>query len=119
MPEDRTHKVSCGSYVFEVEVAFEILSGKWIPLILWTLSTEGTKRFGELRKIMPSITQKMLTQQLRVLEHHGVVSRKVYPKAPPVVEYSLTKIGQKLSPILEDLNGWAIDYLAERDSNTK
>ena len=119
MPEDRTHKVSCSSYVNEVEVAFEILSGKWIPLILRTLSIEGTKRFGELRKIMPSITQKMLTQQLRALEKRGIVSRKVYPEVPPVVEYSLTKIGKDITPIMEDLNVWAIKYLEDRDSGTK
>ncbi len=116
MPEDRTHKVSCSSYVYEVEVAFEILSGKWIPLIVWTLSTEGTKRFGELRKIMPSVTQKMLTQQLRTLEKRGIVSRKVYPEVPPVVEYSLTEIGQKLLPILKEFNGWAKDYLSTRNA---
>ncbi len=114
MPEDRTHKVSCSSYTFEVEVAFEILSGKWIPLIVWILSTEGTKRFGELRKLIPSVTQKMLTQQLRTLEKHGIVNRKIYPEVPPVVEYSLTEIGHKLQPILKDLNDWGIDYLSDR-----
>ena len=119
MPEDRTHKVSCSSYVNEVEIAFEILSGKWIPLIVWTLSTEGTKRFGELRKLMPSATQKMLTQQLRALEKHGIVHRKIYPEVPPVVEYSLTEIGQKLSPILKDLNAWSTEYLENRNSGTK
>ncbi len=119
MPEDRTHKVSCSSYVNEVEVAFEILSGKWIPLIVWTLSTQGTKRFGELRKIMPAATQKMLTQQLRALEKRGIVHRKVYPEVPPVVEYSLTDIGKKLSPILHDLNAWTLDYLAERNAKAK
>ncbi|WP_300669014.1 helix-turn-helix domain-containing protein [Desulfoluna sp.] len=119
MPEDRTHKVSCSSYVNEVEVAFEILSGKWIPLIVWTLSTEGTKRFGELRRIMPSATQKMLTQQLRALEKHGIVSRKIYPEVPPVVEYSLTDIGRKLSPVLQDISTWAIEYLAGRNSSSR
>ncbi|WP_236891328.1 winged helix-turn-helix transcriptional regulator [Desulfoluna limicola] len=119
MPEDRTHKVSCSSYVNEVEIAFEILAGKWIPLIVWTLSTEGTKRFGELRKLMPSATQKMLTQQLRALEKHGIVRRKIYPEVPPIVEYSLTDIGEKLGPILKDLNAWSTEYLADRGSGTK
>ena len=119
MPEDRTHKVSCSSYVNEVEVAFEILSGKWVPLIVWTLSMEGTKRFGELRKIMPSATQKMLTQQLRALETRGIVSRKIYAEVPPVVEYSLTDIGQKLTPILKDLNVWTLEYLAGQNSKTE
>lgn len=114
MPEDRTHKVSCSNYVYEVEVAFEILSGKWIPLIVWVLATQGTKRFGELKKSMPGVTQKMLTQQLRTLEKHGIVNRKIYPEVPPVVEYSLTGIGQKLLPILKELNGWAVEYLSDR-----
>ncbi len=118
MPEDRTNKVSCSKYTYEVEVAFELLSGKWIPLIIWTLSTEGTKRFSELRKIMPSVTQKMLTQQLRKLEKRGLVSRKVYPEVPPVVEYSLTDIARKLLPILKDFDRWATEYIYLHNSDT-
>lgn len=116
MPDNRTNKVSCSQYVYEVEVACEIISGKWIPLIVWILSTEGTRRFGELKKKMPSVTQKVLTQQLRALEKHGIVSRKVFPEVPPVVEYSLTEIGQKLRPIFKDLNAWAIEYLDSRNT---
>lgn len=114
MPDDRSNKVSCSSFKCEVEVAIEILSGKWIPLIIWFLATEGTKRFGELRKLMPGVTQKMLTQQLRLLEKNGLVSRKIYAEVPPVVEYSLTEIGEKLVPVFNELNNWAVDYLASR-----
>lgn len=68
---------------------------------------------------MPSATQKMLTQQLRALETRGIVSRKIYPEVPPVVEYSLTDIGRKLGPVLQDINTWAIEYLAGQNSSTK
>ncbi len=114
MPEERRHKVSCDSYDCEVEVAFEILSGKWIPLIIWHLSNEGTKRFGELEKLMPGVTHKMLAQQLRALEKNGLVTRTIYPEVPPVVEYSLTEVGQNLGPVFSELNSWAVEYLAKR-----
>lgn len=68
---------------------------------------------------MPSATQKMLTQQLRALEKHGIVRRKIYPEVPPVVEYSLTEIGEKLGPIFKDLNAWSMAYLEERNSGKK
>ena len=115
MPEDRTHKVSCSSYNFELEVAFEILSGKWVPLIIWHLSDGEPKRFGEMRRLMPKVTQKMLTQQLRNLEKYGLISRKVYQEVPPAVEYSLTPMGLKLLPMFKDINKWAIEYLEQRD----
>lgn len=112
MPEDRTNKISCSSYKCEIEVALEIISGKWIALILWTLGTEGTKRFGELRREL-GVTQKMLTQQLRNLEKYGVVTRKVYPEVPPVVEYSLTEMGERLIPIFKELDIWGKDYVKQ------
>ena len=114
MPDDRTNKVSCSSYTYELEIAFEILSGKWVPQIIWHLS-KGEQRFGQLRKLMPKVTQKMLTQQLRSLEKNGIINRKAYSEVPPVVEYSLTEIGQKLIPFFEDINGWAVEYLKTRD----
>lgn len=116
MPDERTNKVSCGSFTYEFEVAFEILSGKWIPLILWHLAGAETRRFGELRRLMPKVTQKMLTQQLRNLERHKIISRKVYPEIPPVVEYSLTEMGRKLIPLFEAINQWSVEYLESRDS---
>lgn len=114
MPEDRSHKVSCSSYECEVEVAFEIVSGKWVPVILWHLLTKGTQRFGELKRLIPGITQKMLTQQLRLLEKNKIVSRKIYPEVPPVVEYSVTEMGQKLNPAFQEMQRWATEYLAVR-----
>ncbi len=119
MPEDRTNKVSCSSYTHELEVAFEILSGKWVPLIIWHLAGADSRRFGELRRLMPKVTQKMLTQQLRSLEKHGIVHREEHPGIPPAVEYSLTKIGRKLVPVFDNVNEWAVEYLSQRESNTE
>lgn len=110
MPEDRTNKISCSNYKCEIEVALEIISGKWNALILWTLGTQGTKRFGELRREL-GVTQKMLTQQLRNLEKYGIVKRKVYPEVPPVVEYSLTEMGERLIPIFRELDIWGKEYI--------
>lgn len=85
--------------------AINILGGKWKPIILHMLA-EGTMRFGELRKNIPLVSQKMLTQQLRELEADGIVARKVYPEVPPRTEYSLTERGLTLKPILQDLYVW-------------
>lgn len=106
MPKDRTNKVSCSNYRCEIEVTLEIISGKWKALILWNLGNEEVIRFNEFRRLMPDITQKMLTQQLRALEDDGLVDRKVYNQVPPMVEYSLTEDGRALMPILELMDVW-------------
>ncbi len=106
MPEDRENKISCNNFVHEMEVALEVISGKWKVAILWNLHSSGIIRFNELLRIMPNITQKMLTQQLRNLEENNLVHRKIYPAVPPVVEYSLTPLAKDLIPILEKLNQW-------------
>lgn len=96
---------SSKSFQCAVEAALTIIGGKWKLIILWHLF-KGKKRFGELRKLVPAATQKMLTQQLRQLEEHGVVHREVYKQMPPKTEYSLTQFGMSLAPILECLNMW-------------
>ncbi|MDB2589754.1 helix-turn-helix transcriptional regulator [Candidatus Thioglobus sp.] len=88
-----------------VETSIDILAGKWKILILWYLLSE-TRRFGELQKLMPRITQKMLIQKLRELERDAIVHREVYPVVPPKVEYSLTIYGQSLKPLLKSLYLW-------------
>ncbi len=93
-------------YNCPVELSLQVVGGKWKPVILWQLGTNGTKRFSELKRIMPNITQKMLTQQLRELEADSLVHREVYAQVPPKVEYSLTEFGRTLMPVLENLCKW-------------
>jgi DNA-binding HxlR family transcriptional regulator len=88
-----------------VRITTEIIGGKWKPLILYFLRDE-THRFGELQKLIPGTTKKMLTQKLRELERDDIVRRKVYAQVPPRVEYSLTRHGQSLGPILELMAAW-------------
>ncbi|MEH7111699.1 winged helix-turn-helix transcriptional regulator [Neobacillus niacini] len=95
----------------EKELTLAVIGGKWKMLILWHLGKEGTKRFGELKALMPGITQRMLVNQLRELEDHLIVHREVYPVVPPKVEYSLTEYGRNLMPILEAMYDWGKDYI--------
>ena len=88
------------------EYTLGVIGGRWKVPILYYLFT-GTKRFSELRRLLPGITQKMLAQQLRELESHGLLSRKVYPQVPPKVEYTLTERGQSLKPIVSAMCKWA------------
>ena len=92
------------------ELTLSMIGGKWKMLILWRLGKEGTKRFGELKTLMPGVTQRMLVNQLRELEEDLLVRREVYPVVPPKVEYSLTEVGQSLIPILEAMYEWGADY---------
>lgn len=94
-----------------VENALNILVGKWKPIILLYLLTDGTQRFSELRRHVPGITQKMLTKQLRELEKEDVVKRVVYPQVPPKVEYSVTEYGKSLQPILEAMHEWGVKHI--------
>lgn len=93
-----------------VRVILKILGGKWKTLIVYALF-DGTKRFNELRRIIPDITQRMLTNQLRELERDKIIIRKIYTQVPPKVEYSLTSIGEALSPILNKLEAWGVCYM--------
>ncbi|GAA0730497.1 helix-turn-helix domain-containing protein [Clostridium malenominatum] len=98
------------NYRCTFEITMDLIGGKWKPLIIWHLGTKGTQRFNELRKLIPQITQKMLTQQLRELESDNLVIRKVYPQVPPKVEYSLSDLGETLMPILSMMCNWGNDY---------
>ncbi|MDI7743397.1 winged helix-turn-helix transcriptional regulator [Lysinibacillus fusiformis] len=95
----------------EKELTLSVIGGKWKMLVLWHLGKEGTKRFGELKALMPGITQRMLVNQLRELEDHLIVHREVYPVVPPKVEYSLTEHGKSLLPILDAMYNWGKDYI--------
>lgn len=100
-------------YSCTFEITMDLIGGKWKPLILWHLGTKGTIRFSELRKIMPNITQKMLTQQLRELESDLLINRTVYAQVPPKVEYSLSETGTSLMPILSHMCTWGENYYSE------
>ena len=94
-----------------VEASLEIIVGKWKPIILLYLLHGGTKRFGELKKLIPGITQRMLTMQLRELEEEDIILRQVYAEVPPRVEYSITEYGRSLYPILEQIHEWGAAHL--------
>src|SRR6516162_891094 len=98
------------TYNCPVEAAVDVIGGKWKALILWWLQ-ERTWRFAELRRQIPGITEKMLTQQLRELEADGIVSRRVYPTVPPKVEYSLTEYGRSLRRALRAICDWGREHM--------
>lgn len=95
-------------YACSFGFALNMVSGKWKALLLWYLRDE-TLRYNEIRKKLDGITQKMLTQTLRDLEKHQLITRKVYPVVPPKVEYTITEHGQKLIPIFEMMLEWGND----------
>ncbi|WP_445670253.1 winged helix-turn-helix transcriptional regulator [Paenibacillus sp. PL2-23] len=90
----------------------DLLGGKWKLMILWYL-IEGRKRFTELKKSIPNITQKILTEQLRELESSNIISRKVYSTVPATVEYAMTKYGESLIPVINVLCDWTKQYASE------
>ena len=92
-----------------VTATVSIIGGKWKPPILSRL-VEGVRRFGELQRLVPHITKKMLTQQLRELEQDGIINRKIYTQVPPKVEYSLTEYGESLKPVLAAMEAWGIEH---------
>jgi DNA-binding HxlR family transcriptional regulator len=97
----------------EVETTLKVIGGRWKVLIIRELIT-GVKRFGELQRALPGITQKMLTQQLREMEEDGIIHRQVYAQIPPKVEYTLTPLGESLKPILYAMHEWAVEHLSAK-----
>lgn len=95
-----------------VETTLMLIGDKWKVLILRDLMP-GTRRFGELKKSIGHVSQKVLTAQLRDMEASGLVSRKVYAEVPPRVEYSLTELGRSLKPILDAMRSWGENYKAQ------
>lgn len=96
-----------------VETTLTLIGDKWKVLILRDLMP-GTKRFGELKKSVGNVSQKVLTAQLRTMEESGLVNRKVYAEVPPRVEYSLTELGKSLKPILDSMRAWGEAYKAKQ-----
>lgn len=100
-----------------VETTLTLIGDKWKVLILRDLMP-GTKRFGELKKSVGNVSQKVLTAQLRAMEKSGLVNRKVYAEVPPRVEYSLTELGKSLEPILDSLWSWGEEYKKRQDGQS-
>ena len=95
-----------------VETTLILIGDKWKVLILRDLM-DGTKRFGELKKSIGTVSQKVLTAQLRDMEEKGLLTRKVYAEVPPRVEYTLTETGYSLKPVLDAMWAWGADYKAK------
>ncbi|QHW31001.1 helix-turn-helix transcriptional regulator [Paenibacillus rhizovicinus] len=110
MAKDIRSRIEIDQINCEKELTLALIGGKWKLIILWHLGIEGTKRFSELQKLIPHITQKILTNQLRELEEDRLVERTVYPVVPPKVEYKLTSHGESLVPILRLMYDWGKDY---------
>ncbi len=96
-----------------VETTLTLIGDKWKVLILRDLMP-GTKRFGELKKSIGSVSQKVLTAQLRDMENNGLLTRTVYPEVPPRVEYSLTELGRSLKPILDSMWNWGEEFKSQK-----
>ncbi|MEU3271325.1 helix-turn-helix domain-containing protein [Saccharomonospora sp. NPDC006951] len=97
-------------YACGIDAAIDVIGGKWKVLILWALH-DGAKRFGEVRRLVAGVTEKMLIQQLRELEADGIVHREVYHQVPPKVEYSLTELGSSLNDALAPLGEWGARHM--------
>lgn len=104
---------ACRIHGCPVETSLELISGKWKPRLLWKLHQSEMLRFGEFKRQLPDITPKMLTQQLRELEHDGLIVRTVYAEVPPRVEYRLSPLGESLRPILDAVAAWGTRHQAE------
>lgn len=96
----RANKITCPA-----EMTLRVIGGRWKVPILYHLFGQ-TRRFSELKRSMPGVTQKMLTQQLREMEADGLLNRKVYAEVPPRVEYSLTSLGESLKPVVDSMCRW-------------
>lgn len=114
MPEPcATKELNGHSYRCFFELALCVMGGKWKPIILYHLGNEGVLRYGQLKRGLPEVTDRMLTRQLRELEQDGLVLRQVYRQVPPKVEYSLTPQGLGLFPILKEMRDWGREYEAD------
>lgn len=102
---DNNGKLKCS-----IEYTLRKIGGKWKTVILWHLGVDGSYRYNELRRLMPGVTHKVMSQQLKELEEDGFIDRKQYNTIPPKVEYSLTEKGKTLMPILEQMHKWGTEH---------
>ncbi len=106
-----------GNYRCHFELTLQLIGGKWKLLVIYFLSLQKVIRFGQLRRTLPEISERMLVRQLRELEDDGLVSRTVYGTVPPRVDYALTPLGESLVPIMESLKAWGNMYELSRAQN--
>lgn len=99
-----------------VEVCLEVIGGKWKGVILYHLIAAGVLRFNEIQRLTPKLSPRILTAQLRELEQDGVIVRKVYPVVPPKVEYSLSKAGESLKPLIRAMQDWGDQFLLSAEA---
>ncbi|WP_406687628.1 winged helix-turn-helix transcriptional regulator [Rossellomorea vietnamensis] len=104
-PIDQHGKLKCS-----IEYTLRKIGGKWKTVILWHLGTEGTHRYNELRRLLPGVAHKVLSQQLKELEEEGFINRTQYDTIPPKVEYSMTDLGMTLMPILQQMHEWGNEH---------
>jgi DNA-binding HxlR family transcriptional regulator len=102
-----------------VEACLEVIGGKWKGVILHHLMTLGVLRFNEIQRLKPDLSPRILTAQLRELENDGVIVRKVYPVVPPKVEYSLSKTGESLKPLIQAMQHWGDEHLLRTNAPVK
>ena len=99
-----------------VTATMQVLGGKWKAILINAIYHTSPARFGELKRSVKGITQSMLTQQLRELEDDGLISRKIYAEIPPKVEYTLTEFGLTLSPIMQSMANWGLEYRMKKQN---
>ncbi|MCA0987386.1 winged helix-turn-helix transcriptional regulator [Guptibacillus algicola] len=105
-PLDQDGKLKCS-----IEYTLKKIGGKWKTVILWHLGVDGNHRYNELRRLLPGITHKVLSQQLKELEDDEFIDRKQYNTIPPKVEYSITEKGKTVMPILEQMHKWGTEQM--------
>ncbi len=107
---ENNNEDTCDTSVCPVITTLSVIGGKWKPAILWEIQQHGVMRFGEIKRSIAGVTQKMLAQQLRELEEDGIITRKIYAEVPPRVEYDLTDYGCSLSPVLREMAEWGAKH---------
>lgn len=103
----------------QIDEPLDVLVGKWKPMILMHLFNADCLRFSELKRMIPEITQKVLTKQLRELESEDIIHREIYAEVPPRVEYSLTEHGRTLQPVLDLMHEWGLSHLQHKNKLKK
>jgi DNA-binding HxlR family transcriptional regulator len=118
--EGTEYEIRIGDTVYHsaLDLTMSFVGGRWKTVVLWYLRS-GAKRFGELNRLIPNITEKMLSLQLKQLENDGIVRREVFSEVPPRVEYSLTVQGQTLLPILEAMAAWGRSKAKQHSANVE